>query len=149
MEAVIFCGIQATGKSTFFKERFVDTHMRLNLDMLKTRHRESVLFRACLEAKQPFVIDNTNPKQDDRRRYIADAKTSHFRVVGYYFESKIGDALDRNARREGKARIHDGGIKSTHASLELPKFSEGFDELYYVRMKAGGGFEVKEWSNEV
>jgi predicted kinase len=51
VDAIIFVGIQATGKSTFFKERFFDTHVRINLDMLKTRHREETLFNACLEAK--------------------------------------------------------------------------------------------------
>ena len=56
MEAVIFVGIQASGKSTFYKERFFDTHVRLNLDMLRTRHREKLLLRACLEGKQPFVL---------------------------------------------------------------------------------------------
>lgn len=30
MEMVLFSGIQAAGKSTFFKERFVDTHLRIN-----------------------------------------------------------------------------------------------------------------------
>jgi predicted kinase len=28
MEAVILCGIQGTGKSTFCRERFFDTHRR-------------------------------------------------------------------------------------------------------------------------
>jgi predicted kinase len=46
MEAVIFVGIQGTGKSTFYKERFFDTHVRINLDMLKTRHREKLLVQA-------------------------------------------------------------------------------------------------------
>jgi len=36
MEAVIFTGIQAVGKSTFYKEHFFTTHVRINLDMLKT-----------------------------------------------------------------------------------------------------------------
>ena len=30
MELVIFMGVQATGKSTFYKQRFMDTHIRLN-----------------------------------------------------------------------------------------------------------------------
>ncbi|MBN1315005.1 MAG: hypothetical protein JXA42_06040 [Anaerolineales bacterium] len=38
MQAVIFIGIQATGKSTFFKERFFNTHVRISLDLLKTRN---------------------------------------------------------------------------------------------------------------
>ncbi len=40
MEAVMFSGIQATGKSTFFQQRFFNTHVRINLDMLKTRNRD-------------------------------------------------------------------------------------------------------------
>ena len=40
VEAVIFVGLQGSGKSTFYRERFFDTHVRLSLDMLKTRHRE-------------------------------------------------------------------------------------------------------------
>jgi predicted kinase len=39
MQLVILIGIQGSGKSSFFKERFVDTHIRINLDMLKTRRR--------------------------------------------------------------------------------------------------------------
>jgi predicted kinase len=31
MQAVIFIGIQATGKSTFFKEMFFTTHIRINI----------------------------------------------------------------------------------------------------------------------
>ena len=65
MEAVIFIGLQAAGKSTFYRQRFIDSYIRLNLDMLRTRHREQLLFRACLEAKQPVVIDNTNPRISD------------------------------------------------------------------------------------
>ena len=70
MKGVIFMGLQASGKSSFYLQQFYDTHIRLNLDMLKTRHREQLLFRACLTAKQPLVIDNTNPTLEDRRRYI-------------------------------------------------------------------------------
>ena len=41
MEMVLFVGIQATGKSSFYLERFFRTHVRINLDMLKTHHRET------------------------------------------------------------------------------------------------------------
>ena len=51
MEAVILIGIQASGKSSFYKERFFDTHVRINLDMLKTKHRQRVLLDACLAGK--------------------------------------------------------------------------------------------------
>ncbi len=43
MEEVIFCGIQASGKTTFYRERFFDTHVRISLDLLRTRRREQLL----------------------------------------------------------------------------------------------------------
>jgi hypothetical protein len=55
MEAVILIGIQGSGKSTFYRKRFFDTHMRISLDLLRTRHREKLLLRACLEGTQSFV----------------------------------------------------------------------------------------------
>jgi hypothetical protein len=36
MHAILLIGLQASGKSTFFRERFSDTHVRINLDMLRT-----------------------------------------------------------------------------------------------------------------
>ena len=50
MQAVIFVGIQAAGKSTFYQRRFFRTHVRVNLDMLHTRHRERLLIQTCLDA---------------------------------------------------------------------------------------------------
>jgi predicted kinase len=105
MEAIIFIGIQATGKSTFFQQRFFNTHVRINLDMLRTRNRERVLLSACLEAKQPFVIDNTNLTRQARAGYISLAKAAGFSVTGYYFKSALKAALERNSQRSGKALI--------------------------------------------
>ena len=86
MEAIIFIGIQAAGKSTFFQQRFFNTHVRINMDMLRTRNRERVLLAACLEAKQPFVIDNTNLTRQGRAGYISQAKAAGFSVAWYYFK---------------------------------------------------------------
>jgi predicted kinase len=149
METVIFIGIQATGKSTFYKEKFFRTHMRINLDMLKTRNRENKFLDACIQAKQPFVVDNTNSTAEDRRKYIEQAKRAGFKVIGYYFQSGINEAVLRNKEREGKERIPLVGIRSTHAKLQLPDLNEGFDELYYVRIDEGNKFVVEGWRNEI
>src|SRR6476660_6211221 len=45
VEMVLFIGIPATGKSSFYRERFFRSHVRVNLDMLRTRHREQLLIR--------------------------------------------------------------------------------------------------------
>ena len=99
---VILIGIQGSGKSTFYQDRFFDTHVRINLDMLKTRHREKLFLDACLAAKQRFVVDNCNPAREDRRRYIEPAKAAGFKVIGYYLQSKVDDCKERNEKRAGK-----------------------------------------------
>jgi predicted kinase len=149
METIIFIGIQATGKSTFFQQQFFATHVRINLDMLKTRNRERILLAACLEAKQPFVLDNTNLTREARAGYISQAKAAGFSVAGYYFKSDIQAALERNRQRSGKALIPEKGILGSYRKLELPKFDEGFDRLWYVEIGEDGQFLVKEWSDEV
>ena len=146
MEAVILIGIQGTGKSTFCRERLFHTHVRINLDMLNSRHRETILLTACLNAKQPFVVDNTNPTREERARYIAAARSAGFKTVGYYFESKIGDALLRNELRGPGQRVPDRGVYGTYGRLQPPSRREGFDALYYVRLGAAPGeFVVDEW----
>ncbi len=140
MEAAVFIGIQASGKSTFCRERFFDTHVRVSLDLLKTRNRERRLLELCVETGQRFVVDNTNPTVDDRRPYIELAKASRFEVVGYYFSSKVAQALERNAGRAN--RVPDVAILSTAKRLEQPSLAEGFDRLFYVR-QLNGRFEVQ------
>ena len=143
MELVVFTGIQAAGKSTFFRERFFDTHIRINLDMLRTRHRERLLFEACLTAKQSVVVDNTNLSHGDRARYIAPARAAGFSVVGYYFRSVLAESMTRNAAREHADRVPQRGLLGAAGRLETPNLAEGFDALHYVRIEQG--FVVEPW----
>ena len=145
MEAVIFAGLQGAGKSTFYKERFFDTHLRLNLDMLKTRHREMLLLRACVGSGLRFVVDNTNPTRAERQVYIEPAKAAGFRVVGYYFQSRVEDCKRRNEQRPAARQVPLRGILGTAGRMELPSLREGFDELLYVRIGEDGGFVVEDW----
>src|SRR5436305_9645848 len=101
MEAVIFMGIPGSGKTTFFLERFFSTHVHISKDLLRTRNREQVFLRACLETQQRFVIDNTNVLAAERALYIPQARAARFKVVGYLFETGLKDALARNAQRAG------------------------------------------------
>lgn len=149
MEAILFAGLQAAGKSSFYRERFFATHLRINLDMLKTRPREGRLLRFCLETRTRFVVDNTNPTREDRRRYIVPAQEAGFRIVGYYFQSRLEDCQRRNQQRAAPWQVPPAGLFGTHARLELPRYEEGFDELHYVKIAADGGFLVEGWTDEV
>lgn len=149
MQAVIFIGIQATGKTTFYVQRFLNTHVRISLDLLRTRHREARFLDACLQTQQRFVIDNTNPTIEDRKRYIEIARDSGYEVVGYYFQSQLQASMERNGSRSESEQISPKGIMGTYNKLELPTYSEGFDALYYVGIEDDGKFRVEEWKDEV
>lgn len=145
MQLIVLVGLQGAGKSSFVRERLWQSHVRLSLDVLETRHREALLFEACLRAKQRVVIDNTNPTRTDRARYIEPARAAGFETVGYYFRSVVAECLPRNDAREGAQRVPARGVLGTAGRLERPSLDEGFDALYYVRLADGGGFEVSEW----
>lgn len=144
MEAVIFVGIPGSGKSSFFKERFFTTHVRISLDLLRTRNRERALLKMCLDTEQRFVVDNTNPAAEDRKGFIEAAKGARFRVIGYYFQSRVEDCSRRNSQRLETERVPEIAILSGAKRLELPRREEGFDQLFYVRLDEGR-FVVEEW----
>ncbi len=135
MECIIFTGIQASGKSTFYKEIYFRTHVRISMDMLKTRNRESKLLEFCLETGQSFVVDNTNPEVSDRKRYIVRAKERKFKIVGYYFQSGISECKRRNSLRDDCEIVPDIGISGTYNKMKIPVMDEGHDELYYVSIE--------------
>jgi predicted kinase len=143
-EAVIFVGIQGSGKTSYYRERFADTHVRISLDMLRTRNREQLIFAACLAAKQSFVIDNTNPLPADRARYIGAARAAGFRVVAYFFATSLKDAIRRNGQRAGKQRIPVPAVAGTFRKLQPPTLQEHFDALYTVTVVPDNTFAVVE-----
>lgn len=145
MEAVVFIGIQASGKSTFYRARFFDTHVRISLDVLRTRRRERLLLAACIEALQPFVVDNTNVTREERARYLAAARPAGFRVTGYFFDPDPAGSARRNAGREEAKRVPPAGLFGTLKRLERPVADEGFDALYRVTLAPEGEFVVEPW----
>lgn len=145
MNGIIFIGLQGSGKSTFYLERFYKTHIRLNMDMLRTRYRENLMLQACLIGKQPCVIDNTNPTKEEREKYIFEFKQHKFEVEGYFFDTPLQECIARNELRTGKERIPDIGITGTYKKLKLPNYNEGFSKLYRVST-VSNEFFISEWS---
>ena len=132
-EAIVFIGIQASGKSSYYQKYFWN-YTHVNLDTLHTRNKENLMLQECLEKQESFVVDNTNPTAADRAKYISLAKENGYMVYGYYFRSSISECIDRNKLREGIARLPDKALVCTHSKLEIPQYEEGFDKLFYVQI---------------
>jgi predicted kinase/predicted phosphodiesterase len=152
LEVVIFIGLQASGKSTFYRERFAATHAHVSKDNFpnnrRPQRRQMQLLEEALTAGRSVVIDNTNPSRADREALIRAARLCGARVVGYYFSSTVAASIERNAAREGRRRVTDVGIRATAKAMERPAPDEGFDALYYVRLNPVGGFEVCPWRDD-
>ena len=143
MEVIVLCGLQGAGKTTLYRDRWLETHVRISMDLLRTRHREAALLELCLATRQPFVVDNTNPAPADRRRYVEPARAAGFRVVGYLVDASAAEALGRNAGRSGKGRVPDRGVLGTARRLIRPAPEEGFDELWHATAAPDGGWRVE------
>lgn len=144
MEAVILIGLQGSGKTGFSRQRFFSTHVRISLDMLRTRSREQILLDACIRARQSFVIDNTNPTSAVRARYIQAAHDAKYRVIAYHFTTPLAECLRRNSLRQGKERIPAVALHAAVRRLQPPEAAEGFDEIYSVELTPENQFVVKQ-----
>jgi predicted kinase len=146
MEAVILIGIPGSGKTTFFRGRFFDSHVRISKNLMRTRHREQVFLRACFSTQPRFVVDNTNVLVAERQLYLPQAQKAKFRVVGYVFDTSLKDALHRNGQRQGKGIVPVAGVIGKYKRLQKPELREGFDELFSISIDNDSRFIVLPWS---
>ena len=143
MEAVILCGVQGAGKTTLYRDRFLETHVRVAMDLLRTRAREAAFVQFCLQERQRFVVDATNPTPADRRRYVEPARVAGFRVIGYLVDATDAEALARNAARADRRRVPDAVLRATSERLLRPTPDEGFDELWHATPAPAGGWRIQ------
>lgn len=152
MEMVILIGLQGSGKSTFYRQRFADTHALVSKDLFRNNRnparRQAQLIEEALQAGRSLVVDNTNPTAEVRAELMGLARAHGAKVLGYYFHAHVKQSLERNALREGRARVPDVAIYATMKKLVRPSYEEGFDQLYYVRAVGDMRFEVCDWSEE-
>jgi predicted kinase len=148
MEVVILVGLQGSGKSTFYRTFYQSTHVLVSKDRLRNnrnpQRRQIQLIDEALKEGRSVVVDNTNPREEDRAPIIVMARTHGAEVVGFWFESDLQSCLERNAARAGRERVPDKALYITSRRLRKPALSEGIDRLCGVRLGPAGQFVVGE-----
>ena len=133
---MILIGLPASGKTTFYRERFAATHDLVSKDAMRhnrqPQRRQDELIGTALAAGRSIAVDNTNPTVADRAAIIAMARRYGAEVAGYFFPTEASDALRRNRAREGRQRVPAVAIFATRKRLVPPAYEEGFDRLYTV-----------------
>ena len=145
-ECVLFIGLPASGKTTFFQRRFAATHVHVSKDLwpksVDKNARQARELRAALSAGHSVVVDNTSPAPADRAAIIAAAREHGARVIGFHFAAPPREAIGRNRGRQGPARVPDVAIFATAKRMVVPDKAEGFDELYRVTILPDGEYQV-------
>lgn len=136
-ELILFIGLPAAGKSTYYRQHFAATHVHVSKDLMpKTRRsdaRQVMEIEAALAAGKSVVVDNTNPSAEVRAPLIALGRRYGARIIACYFEAEVKTVLARNRLREGAARVPDVAIFATRKKLVPPAIEEGFDEVVVVK----------------
>jgi predicted kinase len=152
MEMVLLIGLQAAGKTTFYRQRLADGNVHISMDLLRNNphpaRRQMQMIEQALQAGQSVVADNTNPTAEVRAPLIALGKQYGCTIIGYYFPPDVAASLKRNAGREGKAKVPPVAIYATRKKQQPPSHTEGFDQLYSVCIGEDGAFRVRPWIEE-
>ena len=134
MEMILFVGLPGSGKSTFYKNHYFNTHLRISNDLLRTKNRTQKLLDFCRETNMSFVIDNTCTTKEVRKRFIdyCNSIRAPLRKSCVFFDTPIGVCIERNNNRTGKERVPKTAILMKAKELERPSLEEGFDELIII-----------------
>lgn len=143
---IIFIGIPASGKTSFYNLYYKNDYKHINLDTLKTRYQENLALKEGLRNNYNTVIDNTNITKEERKKYIKAGKENNCKIIGYYFKSSIRECIERNEKRKNK--IPRTAVANKFNNLELPSLNEGFDELYYVSTE-NNEFKTEYWNDNL
>lgn len=136
IELIIFVGMQASGKSTYYATHLAATHVHVSKDLMTNVRdrdaRQRKMVEDALGAGRSVVVDNTNPIPLVRAPLIQIGRRHGARVIAYFFDTAVKDALARNRLREGRARVPDVAIYVTAKRIVPPSLDEGFDEVRVI-----------------
>jgi predicted kinase len=146
MRVAILVGLQASGKTTFYRRHLAATHAHVSKDNFrnarKPQKRQLRLMSEALAAGRSIAVDNTNPSAAEWTPLITLARSFDAAVIGYWFPPDVEACIARNAARDSP--VPDVGFFTTLRLLRRPTLSDGFDELYSVTINDTGDFTVTE-----
>jgi predicted kinase len=148
VKVAVLIGLQASGKTTFWRRYLAQTHVHVSKDDFpNARYRQRKQLRLiadALGAGRDVAVDNTNPSAAEWAPLIEVARAHGASVVGYWFPPDVAESVARNAARPPKTRVPDVGLYATLKALRRPAPADGFDQLWMVRPDGNGDFTVTE-----
>jgi predicted kinase len=145
-ECVILIGLPGAGKTTFYQRYFGAPHRHVSKDLWPHARRRDIrqqrLLHDAFSRGESVGVDNTNPTRLDRAQIVSIARAHQVHVIGYFFDVTTREAVARNTERTGSGKVPNVAIFTTAKRLEPPAASEGFDQLFSVRVTPDAGHDV-------
>lgn len=83
--------------------------------------------QSALDCGKSAIADATHINKASRAKLLRALKLDGVRVIAVYCDTPIDTCLERNSKREGRARVPYGSILSMARRLSPPIEGEGFD----------------------
>ncbi|XP_077982850.1 bifunctional polynucleotide phosphatase/kinase-like [Glandiceps talaboti] len=134
-EVIIMVGYPACGKSTFAQLYLLPKgYVHVNRDTMKTWQKCVSASKAALSQGKSVVIDNTNPDEESRKRYIDCAKEAGVQCRCFLFTATLEQARHNEKFRDISEvnkdhSINDMVLYSYRKKFEEPNLGEGFSEI--------------------
>lgn len=152
LELIMFCGLPASGKSTYsqlYKEKGYEVlssdeireEIQSKLDsgeliMPTFTNLNSMVFDQiksltanALKNSKSVVIDATNLGRRRRKIFLKQLYRTPCKKICYLFLTSIEECKRRNALRRGYAKVPDDIMQKMCCNIELPYYFDGFDEI--------------------
>ena len=133
---VIFVGLPASGKSTYFKRYLEQTHILVSKDLMgSSKNKDKIQAEMlCLHlgSNKDTVVDNTNVSKAIRAPLVALAHDLGQKVEIYWFDTPAKICIQQNELRSGKARVPNVAIYTLAKKFEQPNDSEGADKIVRI-----------------
>lgn len=142
-ELVVLVGLQGAGKSTLVQRYFAADHVVVSKDHWPhARRREQRQLRVVeehLQEGRSVVVDNTSASVDRRTGLVTLANRLGVPARAVFVDTPVAVCQQRNARRTGRSRVPEVGLRATAQILEPPTLAEGFASVTVVSGAGAGG----------
>ncbi len=131
-------GLPGSGKSTLCEK--LPQFKRINQDQLGNRNDCINAMKRNLSQGTSVIIDRTNISKAQRRYFLDVAKDYGAKVFCIFLDIPAVECIERLKKREihetlpassGEKKLIEV-VAKFNKSLQLPDYSEGYEEIYYV-----------------
>ncbi|TKS81367.1 Bifunctional polynucleotide phosphatase/kinase DNA 5'-kinase/3'-phosphatase [Collichthys lucidus] len=138
-EVIVAVGFPASGKSTFFHTHVIPKgYAYVNRDTLGSWQNCVSACERALKEGRSVAVDNTNPDQESRKRYVDVAKAMGVPCRCFHFSASLEQAKHNNRYREmapsdkKHVKVNDMVFHSYKKHFVAPSLSEGFSEILQI-----------------